>query len=287
LSRFTESFWIGGCVAVETYFSGWCLFRCLVLFNSIMRGGKIMICALAGLTFASGAKALVTEPSPFRGIVERNVFGLKPITPTVSAPAVPPAPPSKITLNGITTILGNKRALLSVQAPGKPVESFILAEGQRDGGVEVKTIDEKNGSIEVDNHGVAQTISFKDDGAKLSPTAAPPPSLPPVTPHVNFPHIPPPAGNNAMRVIPTRTMRVPTPPSSSPPNAGIGGGAVNNLASQAQFQNHITPEDQVIMIEAQRMKLQQEGKTAEANLFPTTEMTPGSGPENSPSQSQF
>ena len=115
--------------------------------------------------------------SPYQGIVERNVFGLK-------APAPPPdpeankPPPPKIFLTGITTILGNKRALMKLTPPAKPGEpakeqSFTLGEGQRDGELEVLEIDEKAGTVKVNEFGTVMTLSFENNGVKAGPAPAP------------------------------------------------------------------------------------------------------------------
>lgn len=73
----------------------------------------------------------------------------------------PPALP-RITLTGITTILGNKRALITVAGPGKTSQSYMLTEGQGEDEIEVLRIDEKKGAVEVRNHGTIQTLSFDD-----------------------------------------------------------------------------------------------------------------------------
>ena len=90
--------------------------------------------------------AAETEGGPYHGIVERNVFNLKPPPPAVP-PEPPPAPPPKIVLTGITTILDSKMALFKVAVPPRPPEpakeeSRILSENQRDGDIEVLQIDE-------------------------------------------------------------------------------------------------------------------------------------------------
>ena len=94
-------------------------------------------------------------------------------------------------LTGITTILGNKRALLKVQFPPKPPQpakeqSYILTEGQRDGSIEVLEINEKTASVKVDNSGTVMEITFE----KPSPT--PPASTPRPQPY--WPRLPMQAG---------------------------------------------------------------------------------------------
>ena len=106
--------------------------------------GKIVVCILSSFWLCVGAKAIVADTSanPYQGIVDRNVFGLKPPPPPNKGPATDTPPPPKITLTGITTIFHDKRALMTVAMPAKPPEpakqqSFILAEHQREGEIEV------------------------------------------------------------------------------------------------------------------------------------------------------
>src|SRR5689334_1444141 len=83
------------------------------------------------LTFAGTWLACDLMAEPYFEIPNRNVFGLKPQlvqSPDLSPPA---APRPKVTLIGITTILGRKIAFLTVATgTGSPRESSMLAEGQ-------------------------------------------------------------------------------------------------------------------------------------------------------------
>ena len=122
------------------------------------------------------AKAASAGPlvNPYHLIPDRNVFGLRPPVPAASAQAQ--APVQKIILTGITTILGDKRALMKTQPPpgrsGEKEHSLILTEGQREAGVEVLAIDVKAGSVTVNNSGTVMTLTFEKNGAKPHP--APP-----------------------------------------------------------------------------------------------------------------
>jgi hypothetical protein len=67
-------------------------------------------------------------------------------------------PPPKITPNGIMTIFGRLQALFKVAAkvkPGQPPkeDAFVLAEGERQDGIEVKKINQPDGIVTFDNHG--------------------------------------------------------------------------------------------------------------------------------------
>src|SRR3954454_9852421 len=115
-----------------------------------MKHGEKVLCLAVSLTFCLGVRGVTIDSNPYQGIVDRNVFGLKP-PPVAPRPEDNKPPPPKIILTGITTILGNKRALMNVAMPPKPPDpakqkSFILAEGQRDGDIEVLEIDETSGT---------------------------------------------------------------------------------------------------------------------------------------------
>jgi hypothetical protein len=147
--------------------------------NFVLRGIAIFfVCAL--FTAAD-------HPSnPYGTIVDRNVFGLKPVPPPPPAEPEEPAP-QRITLTGITTILGDKRVLLKTErtqtADGlqKPQQFYILTIGQREGSIEVVDIDEKTGNVTLNNSGIMMTLNIDRDGPKLSgnhtifPGALPPP----------------------------------------------------------------------------------------------------------------
>ena len=104
---------------------------------------------VALIVFLAGVPSLATHAvadsakNPFQPIVTRNVFRLEPI-PLVVKPR--PALPT-IKLVGITTILGDKRAILRVQLLANYSEtikeqSLILIEGHSEREITVLDIDE-------------------------------------------------------------------------------------------------------------------------------------------------
>jgi hypothetical protein len=140
--------------------------------------------ALASLALCAQALAIAPD-SPanrYQAIPERNAFGLKPRPVVDSPPTSRPSIP-KLILTGITTILGNKLVLMKAvppgNAPGQAIkeESLMLTEGQRQGDIEVLNIDEKAGSVRVNNSGSIMTLTFEKDGAKL-PNTPPLPTTP-------------------------------------------------------------------------------------------------------------
>jgi len=130
----------------------------------------MLLCFAAGVALGTAPALTAEHSSPYHGIVERNLFGLNPppLQPDVEAANRPQ--PSKITLTGITTLLGRKLALMKTPPwakPGeqaKPEEFFILAVGERQAEIEVLEIDEVAGTVKVNNAGTVETVSFEKNG---------------------------------------------------------------------------------------------------------------------------
>jgi hypothetical protein len=217
-----------------------------------------MGCIAGALTLWTAANALAVQSagSPYQGIVDRNVFGLKPPpNPEYSKP--PPPPPPSIKLQCITTILGNKRALMKIMMPGRPgvkaeEQSFILAEGQRDGEIEVLEIDDKAGTVKVNNFGTITNLNFKNNGVVIANTPAPGmpmPGMPGAPPGVGGGGVPPPPGppgfspsaaGGYQRSIPmTRNPRMnPTGAAMNP--SGYGGAPSPSVYSAVPSQGYNT-----------------------------------------------
>ncbi len=122
------------------------------------------LAAVLGALLGLSARADLPVPAknPYHRIVELNIFRL---TPPPPPPAPPPAPLPEVKLTGITTILPDKRALLTIHFPAGKAgpakqEQCILKEGQRVGEVEVLDIDERTGCVTLNNSGTIMTITF-------------------------------------------------------------------------------------------------------------------------------
>jgi len=240
-------------------------------------GGSVRISVLAGVLLSASTivvTSLGSAENPYSAIVERNVFNLRPPPPPINpADLVPKKPAPKITLTGITTILGKKVTFLTTPPtkPGAPPESIMLAEGQAQNDIEVKTIDEKAGVVQVVNHGEPETLDFETNGAK--PSGAPGGAQTPISLPAPIPGAPPrgvqPGAGTTIR--PLRSL--PARNSSAENNnggAGLGGGVGGNFIQQQQA--NLTPEEQVALIEVQRAKAIQDHDPV-ANLLPPTELT--------------
>lgn len=253
---------------------------------------KTTICVLATVLSGAGAHAITSDApntrktadtsageaaraeSPYQGIVDRNVFNVHPAAPVDTSAAdaarkkqqIP-----KLTLNGFTTILGQKLVFLTEPPtkPGTPPQTLMLAEGQAQDEVEAKQIDVDAGVVKVVNHGEEQTLDFDHDGTKPAPASgnsATPLMIPPV------PGAPPP---NVIR--PLRSLR------SFPrmPNNPYGGNSpstssTDNPSSVTTIggENHqpLTPDQQTMMIEAQRVQAIQNNDPI-ATILPPTDKT--------------
>lgn len=215
---------------------------------------------------------------PYTSIVERNVFNLHPPPPPVDPNELAKKNQQipKLTLNGITTILGKKIAFITEPPPkpGTPQTTLSLSEGEAEDEVEVKGIDDKAGVVKVVNHGEEQTLDFEHDGVRPTATG----SSPATPTSIPIPAMPPP---NMSSRPPMRPMRNLLPNNSSANNgsadggSGVGGGFVASSGSSANTQaptQMVTAEQQAMIIESQRMKYIQEGNPV-AKILPPTAFT--------------
>lgn len=267
----------------------------------------------AGSAPAEDSNAVSAAPaasdSPYAAIVARNMFGLLPIPPPdPTAGQPPPEEPPKITPNGTMTIFGRKQALFKVANKPKPGQqakeaSYVLAEGERQDDITVVKIDTTLGIITFDNHGKTQElplVAAKDTGGGAAGSGGRPggfgqPNQPRplgVPPGGNLPGRPPiagglpgginPAGNPGMAANAGGVGPEGIGPNGA--NGGItmlGGTPVNaNRIYQPMEDSTITPEQSVILIEAQRMKAFQTGDSRTASLLPTTPLTEQNQREN-------
>ena len=257
-------------------------------------GRTITFCVISSFILASGTPVFAVNAgaNPYVSIVDRNVFGLKPPPPAVP-PEPPPDPPGKITLTGITTILGVPQVVLKVAMPARPPqgakeESYLLTVGERAGDIEVLAIDDREWKVTVKNQGINQTLDFEHDGPKL-PTGG----------GAGAPGAPGAVAANPAAIF-GLPMNVPMPQStgaetattmvnSASPyqqNAGYNGGrpsgspsevpteslSPNSLAATPQFQHNLTGDQQAVLIELQREQAIKAGDETAA-LLPITDMT--------------
>jgi hypothetical protein len=231
---------------------------------------KIAICFAGGLALSAAVHAenVVSQNNPYAPIVVRNIFGLNPPQPVVQAD---PNPPPKIIANGIMTIFGNRQALFKVAEPaktGQPARttSHILGEGQRQDDIEVTHIDEKSGTITFNNHGTVQEIPLTTAPAIAMPAsfAANPTPAFAFTPQANMN-----AGGVTRIGSGTRFRRT---GSTGNINAGNFNGTYGGSAP-TQNEN-LSPEAQILMIEANRAATQEQVNEGKMPPLPPTALTP-------------
>jgi len=256
----------------------------------------------------AAANAPASSAFPYRAITERNIFGLKPPPPPGSVEP-PKAPAPDLNLTGITTILGRKQALLKApaKAPQRPKdEYYILSEGEREGDIEVLAIDEVAAKVTLNNHGTVQTLDFVNNGLKVPSGGAPPQvaNAAPTIPSPIHPSLP------GLRQIPNRQIREPQVAGNQQASAGMNAGANyaganyaganynsgvgpaidqgDNSEMAVTFNRRtpgftrapdfgLTPDEQSVLIEANRQQLLEAGRGEEASMIPPTDLTPPPG----------
>jgi hypothetical protein len=251
----------------------------------MMHGGKTLLCVIGAWVLWPAANGVARDAtaSPYQGIVERNVFGLKPPPPPPD-PAANKPPPPRIFLQGITTFGGVKRALLKAQLPPKPgdkptgEQSFILAEGQRDGDIEVLEIRTDSGvsTVKVNDFGTITNLTFEKDGIKGAPGAAPTPGIPQQPRTVMA--VPGAMGGAGGVPLPlgTRPLRG---GAVSPQATGVGGNTpglsggagANPSVAQQPIASSLGAEGNALLLEANRLRHQQD---IEAGRYPPLPRAP-------------
>jgi hypothetical protein len=241
----------------------------------------ILILAVSSGLFARAA----TAENPYTPIVSRNMFNLIPIPPHNPADDIPAVALPKITPNGIMTIFGKLQVLFKVTVPGPPPKevSYVMGEGERQDEIEVQKIDEKDATITFNNHGMIQTLELSKPGSGGGPGGPAGPGGARPTP---FAAAAPtfggaPAGGTSTSAFGRkRGAAAPGNPNPGTPTAAPNQASNNNQPQQPTM----SPEEQIIMMEANRMKALQEGDPI-AKIIPPTELTPqttGEGETNGP-----
>jgi len=135
-----------------------------------------------------------TVSNPYQPIVLRNPFGIKPVPePIAQVKEGPPVALPKVILTGITTMFGPPKALIEITEaePGKAanIRRPILREGEKDGTVEVISIDPANASVRIKNSGFETNLNFE-----VAKSGSVPGGPPPLASGLVAPNVPPVAG---------------------------------------------------------------------------------------------
>jgi hypothetical protein len=246
--------------------------------------GKIAVCLAGSLAFSASLRAddVLLPGNPYAPVVVRNVFGLNP--PPLVDPNAPSAdPPVKITPNGIMSIFGQLQVLFKVAGKTPGQDAYTLSEGEQQDDIEVTKIDEKAGIVTFNNHGVVQSLPL----VPATPTSTPaiPSSFGNPGAPGNVPGSSGPGGNNGFnnrfgnRNGNGGRNRGDGGNGGGNPGADDGTGLRNIPTRYGSQQAAIDPVVQTVLVEANRLKAQQEGNP-NASIFPKTEMSPELNSDN-------
>jgi len=195
-----------------------------------------MALGTCGVLLGAALRAEVDTPSePARHVfVVRNPFGLKPQpTNTVTPPTTSPPIKVDLKLAGITADSDGKRAWIVIPtSPARPGVAavtnsthFAIAEGGRQGDIEVLAIDLKGNTVKILNAGVEVTLDFASHGFAAPAALAKGPGALPGAPRVSPvpgaypPGIPPPAMPSSSPGMKTAAFN----PEGVAPMTGAGG----------------------------------------------------------------
>ena len=247
---------------------------------------------LAGFS-AVRAQEAAAPANPYFTVVARNVFALVPIPPPAPAEVAPPVdPPPKITPNGIMMLFGKVQVLFkatpSKPPAGQPAKdvSYVLGEGERQDEIEVIKIDGKAGLVTFNNHGTVQELALVAAPASGGAPGVPAPGGR-ANPGFPLPHANPAAGGGRFSRPTANTDAGVAARSGANNNFGGNNSSASNSSTPtsnriynpaAEATEGLSPEAQIIMIEAQRAQLKEQGNPAAA-ILPPTPLTPAANGE--------
>jgi hypothetical protein len=274
-----------------------------------MRNGFVtLLIGVSSLMFAVATQAAGnsgstrSSDSPYGSITLRNVFDLRPMPPPPTNVPPPEAPPN-VDLIGVTTLLGYPQGVFAVHEKGKPTtDSFIMKDGERQGALEVISISmaSKSARVKIDDKlteltlvepkaGPAGGMAVAGAAGAMAPGMAGNIGRPGFVPQPQ-PYLGSPQGGGGG--VPNTYPVPPVNPGASP-YGGVNPASANLNFSGAGAQSYanplgvssgtptrpvrtevnITPQQQALMMEAQRAEAIKNGSPI-ANLIPPTMLTP-------------
>jgi len=128
-----------------------------------------LICMLAAVGMAGSVyiSAADIPENPYLSIVHRNPFALKepPPPPAPQQEAPPAAPPVKVTLTGLLHMFGEPKAIFEIYDDpakgGTPKRPAPMRVGERQGPVEVLSIDVEKNMVTIRNSNVETNLTFE------------------------------------------------------------------------------------------------------------------------------
>jgi len=228
------------------------------------------------------ADDLAVADSPYAAIATRNAFNLV-ANPATAAPETTPAPSFKIIPNGTICLFGQPQVLFKVATVTHPgqrpqAQSYLMSVGDCADGITVTKIVQSGRTITFDNHGWVEIIPLANAEDANGPSAEPDSLI--SNPSLNQPvrqRIASQSAATSDSGYISAPASVATDSTSLLPASGAHAGttlekAQAKLSSILNDPNHLTPEAQIVMMEAQRQQLQQQGDPT-APLLPPTELT--------------
>jgi hypothetical protein len=246
------------------------------------RGGKTIVCLAAGLLLPMLAGAASeTAAGPYHAIVARNIFDLRDPPPPQDH-SQDAAPPPNVKLIGLMSISGRPQGVFSVMptGPGKQPTTYILAEDERHESLDVMSIDMagKRAKVQIGS----EMVTLKLEEPKADAGGAPG-AIPGTGPGM--------AGRGGMGIQPGRGGMagrggyIPAPgggapgtyPQTSSYSPGVApdaNGALPNrqVRTDATDQPTLSPEQQIVQIEANRDQMLNDGNPI-AQILPPTPLT--------------
>lgn len=201
-----------------------------------------------GSSAMAGPDNVAQTNNPYTSIVSRNAFSLSAVSEPAPETPTPDGPLPKITLEGVTSILGDWLVLFKVgdvNPAGAVVQekACMLKEGQTDDGVKVVSIIPADGIVMFDNHGRIQQFTLPHST-----------KLPVYMARRSY-------ADTLPKSYPPEFIRARTPDYLGGGPGGISSGPITNL------------QDRITLIEAQRAYLKDNDDPA-ANSLPPTAATP-------------
>lgn len=279
------------------------------MLRAMKRCHKRLACISGALLIGGAAPLLLAEsgPNPYQAISGRNAFALVPPPPPQETTPLPPlVPQSKVILTGTTSMFGTPRALLEITETeaGKTatVRKPILREGERDGSIEVVSINMEQSLVRIRNAGLETNLSFEAPklsaaappvagyGASPPPLTVPPPGFSPPNAAAQHPGVAPsvpifgnsvPAGG-ANSAVGARTGISGANGSGAGALTGAGSGGLRSIPSRSVRTGGSSPADTTRQY--LNMAIQHEINTSAGQNSPPLPPVPGDPPVSIPSQ---
>lgn len=206
----------------------------------------------------------------YQQISDRNAFSLKPIPPPPDPNTQAVTQQVNITFTGITSYQGVKKAYFRIPDGTKPGQFLYptIREGERDGALEVVSINDKAGTVSIKNAGMPMTLDFETHGNKIAGAMAM------VAPPAGAPGLPsvralPGGAATPMQFVPPNTQAQP-----SPSMQGIPSRPVRTSTQANQSQPQATYESAIVNMEIQRALHSDKISSGEMPPLPPTDLSP-------------